>query len=88
MVIVPLKDVSEIYTPQFWYDGVSNVEEVYLSGKQFLKFTHLSRFTNKRETVCLASETITQFRYNTKDLKLKTQADVIKAYKEGRLVGY
>lgn len=88
MAIVPLKDISEIHTPSFWYDNVSNIEEVYLSGKQFLKFTHLSRFSGKRETVCVASETIIKFDYYNKTPELKTQAEVIQAYKKGHLTGF
>jgi|GEM_PF-5303490 len=88
MAIVPLKNISGIHTPPFWYNDVSNVEEVYLSGRQFLKFTHIDRSTKKRETVCVASETISKFDYQNKSPELKTQADVLSAYKAGRLVGY
>jgi hypothetical protein len=88
MAKVPLKDISEIHTPSFWYDKVSNVEEVYLCGKQFLKFTHMSRSTKRRETVCVASETITKFDYYNKTPELKNRAEVHEAYKNGGLVGY
>ena len=88
MVLVPLENISEIHTPQFWYNNVLNVEQVYLSGKPFLKFTHLSRFSNMREIVCIASDTIQKVDYYTVDKKLKTQWEVLKAYKEGHLVGY
>lgn len=88
MAQLPLIDISEIHTPSFWYNNISNVEEVYLSGKHFLKFTHLNRSTQKREVVCVASETISKFNYSTSKQSFKTQAEVLNAYKDGRLVGY
>lgn len=88
MAIVPLKDISEIHTQSFWYNNVSNVEEVYLSGRHFLRFSHINRGTKKREVVCIASEMISKFNYYDNVPKLNTQAEVLNAYKEGRLVGY
>jgi len=88
MTLVSLKDVSEIHTDQFWYDNVSNVKIVYLSGKSFLRFTHLSRFSNTREAVCIASDSVQKINYYNSNPTLKTQAEVLQAYKEGRLVGF
>jgi len=88
MALVPLENISEIHTSQFWYNNVLNVEQVYLSGKPFLKFTHLSRFSNMREMVCIASDAIKKVDYYSEEKKLKTHAEVIQAYKDGRLVGY
>ncbi|MDD4588907.1 MAG: hypothetical protein PHG06_00560 [Parabacteroides sp.] len=88
MTSVSLRNVSEIHTDQFWYDNVSNVEIVYLNGNQFLQFTHLSRFSNVREVVCISSDSVTKIDYYSTNPKLKTQAEVLQAYKDGRLVGY
>ena len=88
MVLVPLENISEIHTSLFWYNNVLNVELAYLNGKQFLKFTHMNRFSNMREIVCIVSDAIQKIGYYTEDKKLKTQWEVLKAYKDGHLVGY
>lgn len=89
MAIVPLKDVCEIYTAQFWYDKVQNLEEVYLSGVLFLRFSHMTRGKeSQREFVSIAASTITKFVYRDSiSPELQTAKDVLEAYKEGRLVG-
>jgi len=88
MTLVPLENVKEITSRSYVYSKVADIEQVYLNGNQFLKFTHMSRSTKQREMVCISSDSITGFEYYNKTPKLQTQSDVIKAYKEGRLVGY
>jgi hypothetical protein len=88
MTLVPLENVKEITSTFYVYSEVADIKQVYLNGNQFLKFTHMSRSTKSRETVCISSDSIKGFEYYNTTPELKTQSDVLQAYKEGRLVGY
>jgi hypothetical protein len=88
MSLVSFDNVKDIFAVRHGYTDVSDVETVYLSGRQFLKFTYFSQVSKKRETVCISSDVVLELTYHNTTPELKTAADVLTAYKEGRLVGY
>jgi hypothetical protein len=85
---VTLDNRRSICANNFSYYHISDVKQVYLSGNAFLKFTYIEIISQVRQTACVACNSVTNISYYNITPELKTQADVLKAYREKRLVGY
>jgi hypothetical protein len=81
MTKLPLENIVTIETDERTYNNIAKVEERTFDGRPFLLITHESGSGHAVET-----RDVKEFEYCKKESKIKTQKDVLEAWKLGNLI--
>lgn len=82
MTELPLENIERIVTNDLLFNKVVSVTKVYSSGTLYLHLIY-----DGGKIGAIRWDTVKNIDYREVPSKIKTAGDVLKAYKEGRLVG-